>query len=95
MPGRAAFRGATGTTFHVHVDDAHSAEVTLVQVDDTDRRPGWETFSLLFEGPGAAFSQGTYPVEHDLLGSFPVFLVPVLADNGVRRYEAVFNRPIP
>lgn len=84
-----------GTNFHVHVDDTHSAEVTLVQVDDSDRRPGWETFSVLFEGPGEAFPQATYPVEHDALGSFPLFLVPVLAEDGVRRYEAVFNRPTP
>ena len=95
LPARDAFRDARGTAFRIQVDEKRSAELTLRQVDDTDSRPGWETFSLLFEGRGDPFPQATYPVEHEALGSFPLFLVPVLADDGGQRYEAVFNRPAP
>jgi hypothetical protein len=78
------------------VDDSGSVDVTLVEVAVSDRRPNWETFSILFAGGGdGAFPQATYRVDHADLGSFPLSLVPVLTDGDGRHYEAVFNRPQP
>lgn len=93
LPTLAGFRDSAGTAFRVQVDDRRSVEVTLVEVRQTDRRPGWETFSLLFAGPDDPFPQGAYPVRHDQLGPFLLFLVPVVIDVGGQGYEAVFNRP--
>ena len=94
LPGLGAFGEATGTVFRVEVDDERWVEVTLVEVKHADVRPGWEAFSLLFVGPRAPFPQATYAVEHEALGSFPLFLVPIATDEGGQRYEAVFNRPM-
>jgi hypothetical protein len=93
LPARESFREAAGTAFRIQLDDARSAELALVQVDDLDTRSGWEAFSLVFEGRGEPFPQATYSVEHGELGTFPLFLVPILAEDGGQRYEAVFNRP--
>lgn len=93
LPASGAFGDATGTVFRVQVDDERWVEVTLVEVEHADRRPGWETFSLLFVGPRDSFPQATYAVKHGALGSFPLFLVPIATDEGGQRYEAVFNRP--
>lgn len=93
LPTLADFRHAAGTAFQVQVDDRRAVEVTLVEVRHTDRRSGWETFSLLFAGPDEPFPQAAYPIRHDKLGSFLLFLVPVLTEVSGQSYEAVFNRP--
>ncbi len=36
--------------------------------------------------------QGTFDLEHDQIGSFALFLVPIGPDAEGMRYEAVFNR---
>ena len=54
-------------------------------------------FSLLFHGPANPFlPQGTYPLRHDSIGDFPLFLVPlgpvaVGPEKGLMRYEAIFT----
>jgi hypothetical protein len=49
-------------------------------------------FGILFSIPeGRRPTQGTYKLDHEQLGSFELFLVPV-TDNGNVAYEAVFNR---
>lgn len=93
MPALVGFEKALDSGFRVHVDDPGPVEVTLVEVAVSDRRPGWETFSLLFAGGDEALPQAMYCVDHADLGSFPLFLVPVLTDRDGRHYEAVFNRP--
>lgn len=95
LPSLAGFRDAAGTAFQVQIDDRRAVDVTLVEVRHADRRPGWETFSLLFTGPDEPFPQAAYPVRHDQLGSFLLFLVPVLTEDNGQGYEAVFNRPAP
>lgn len=88
------FKAALGTAFRVHMDDARSVELTLVEVTDFDYGPGWESFSLLFTGPEPpAFRHGLFTVEHAKMGSFPMFLVVVRTFADGLRYEAVFNRP--
>jgi hypothetical protein len=90
------FKDALDTPFRVHIDDARSVELTLVEVADFDYGPGWESFSLLFTGPEpAAFRHGLFTVEHAEMGSFPMFIVAVLTFADGLRYEAIFNRPAP
>ena len=93
-PELPAFHESVGSTFRVHVDATTAVDVTLTEVATHDRHPAWESFSLLFMGGTPAFGQGMYPVEHPALGSFPLFLVPIISDGEGQRYEAVFNRPV-
>jgi len=52
---------------------------------------GMERFSIFFDGPNIYLPQRVYSFEHESMGQFELFLVPV-AQNGERfRYEAVFN----
>jgi len=65
----------------------------LVQAADRGSNPRQEQFALLFRGPLDPFlPQHLYAVEHDELGQFALFLVPVARDEQGYSYEAVFNR---
>lgn len=49
-------------------------------------------FSLIFRGPAEPIlPQRTYPLRHDQLGAFELFIVPVGRDDAGTRYQAVFN----
>jgi len=53
-------------------------ELELTDVEDTSRGPV-DAFSLLFRGPkDKEFEQGTYRLNHKVLGSVDLFLVPIL-----------------
>jgi hypothetical protein len=53
---------------------------------------GMERFSAFFKGPREPFlPQRVYALEHDRMGAFELFLVPVGTDENGFRYEAVFN----
>lgn len=56
-----------------------------------------ERFSLFFAGADSRpLSQNTYAFEHERLGRFEMFIVPVgRPASGCRAYEAVFDRPTP
>ena len=59
----------------------------------TGPKPTGEGFSLLFSGSlDEKFGQGTYTVDHPILGRNSMFLVPVGPPGPDQRYEAVFNR---
>lgn len=55
----------------------------------TERRT---PFALLFHAPvGPYLPQATYLIRHDVLGEFPLFLVPLGPRDGHMRYEAIFT----
>jgi hypothetical protein len=55
--------------------------------EDAQRRP----FSIVFRGaPNLVLPQRIYPVEHAVLGTLQLFLVPLGPDRAGMRYEAVF-----
>lgn len=59
----------------------------------TPQSPQGERFSLIFNGPRSTFlPQGTYAFSHPVLGSFPLFIVPIGTDADHLQYQAVFNR---
>jgi hypothetical protein len=49
------------------------------------------SFSLRFQGSGAALEQGTYTLEHETLGSFPLFIVPSGSGAEPPTSTAIFN----
>ena len=60
-------------------------------------RPGagtGESFSLLFDGPIPAFTQGTHQVQQASLGQFAMFVAPVNQPRKTQRYEAVINNRV-
>lgn len=88
------FRGALESTFRVVSSDGH-VPLRLVEVAEGRSGRGIEQFSLIFHGPAdRRLAQGNYEVEHDVLGSMLLFLVPVLESNAERMvYESTFTRP--
>ena len=93
LPTSAAFRSAVGSAFAMG-GKLDATVLTLMDVTSLDRRAGSGSFSVLFGGSAPVLPQGTYPVEHEALGTFDLFLVPVVTEDG-QRYEAIFNRPAP
>lgn len=57
-----------------------------------EEQQGMERFSIFFNGPTEPLlPQGLYSMDHERMGSFEIFIVPISpSQNGVR-YEAVFN----
>ena len=96
----ASFSELKRTLFRVRLGDS-ALELELAEatpgrtcVPSRAALPAFESFSLLFQGAAAtSLQQGTYRFEHDRIGAFDLFIVPVGLEKGVMKYEAVFNRP--
>jgi hypothetical protein len=95
------FTSQLNTPFSIHLSPSIAMEVELVEVTekgglDGVQRPTaarQERFSLVFRGPPKErVQQGMYQMQHDQLGAFDLFLVPVSQDQDGVYYEAVFNR---
>jgi hypothetical protein len=82
------------TKFRLRVEPEKVSELELVEVEAQGDVAGQtERFSAVFRGALDTFlPQSTYALEHEALGSFDLFIVPIRrADEGFY-YEAVFNR---
>ena len=90
---RATYVPLVGTAFEVHRPEGGAVGVELVDATELPGGGG-ECFSLVFRGQAdASLDQRTYQMEHDSLGEFPLFLVPIgPAEDGRPRFEAVINR---
>ena len=87
-----SFAARLNTPFRVRQEEAGAVELQLIEVNDKSI-PRQEMFSLIFQGPNQAFlPQRLYSIEHDQIGVFDLFLVPIGQDENGYRYEAVFNR---
>ena len=85
-----------GTDFLVKAADGTELVLRLVKVRSLGHQPSaprTDPFALEFEGPARpALDQGTHRMEHALLGSLDIFIVPIGVDEyGGRLYEAIFN----
>ena len=89
------FAGHLGETFRIHPDGRAPFDAALVAVTPLGAggvAGGRRAFSLVFRGPrDAPVPQRIYRVEHDRLGAFDLFLVPIGPDGEGMRYEAVFT----
>jgi hypothetical protein len=89
----ATFAAHVNSTFKVVNNNAVVTELQLVEVSEFKESPRNESFSILFRGPaGSPLPQGRYEFDHNAIGSFPLFIVPVAKDDQGLVYEAVFNR---
>ena len=82
------------TKFRVSIEQPIELELTEVKgyLNKENEQSGMERFSIFFVGPGDRYlPQQVYSVEHEAMGVFDLFLVPVGKDQSGYRYEAVFN----
>jgi hypothetical protein len=96
----ATFLPLVNTVFRVRASDSALAEIQLTHaLPPRHSRPDagdHKSFSLLFSGSGDRFlEQGIYSFEHDRIGQFDLFIVPIGRSGGRFEYQAVFNRLEP
>jgi uncharacterized protein DUF6916 len=92
--GAESFRREVHTTFLVHTDDGARVPLRLISVADRTVSSHVEQFSLIFQAPiGTADLHGTRACEHQTLGRFDLFIVPIGASaSRPCVYEACFSR---
>jgi hypothetical protein len=84
------------TKFRIQLVDGSQLDLELVEVKGYLTKPGEQTgmerFSAYFKGPSEPYlPQNTYSLQHDGMGGFEIFLVPIARDEQGVRYEAVYN----
>ena len=81
------------TNFRISLGESGTLEVDLNTVNELQLSPYQERFAIIFRGPKEPFlPQGSYRFEHDQMGQFALFIVPIRQDDEGIYYEAVFNR---
>lgn len=96
-------RNVTYRTFEPHLHETFSfdtgegpIELELVEVErarEANVPEGLpEPFSLIFRGPSTPIlGQDTYRIVHPVLGSFEVFVVPIVSRSENRHYQVTFG----
>ncbi len=81
--------------FQIKLEDNTTLVVQLTETtinENSAERNGRQSFSIVFRGPrNLEMTQGIYPVSHEELGEFSIFLVPIGPDEKGMCFEAVFN----
>jgi hypothetical protein len=83
------------TKFFISLDE-RQVELELAEVkgykSQYKEQEGMERFSIYFNGPTEPIlPQGLYSMDHELMNSFEIFIVPIGRMETNVRYEAVFN----
>ena len=87
------FQENLNAKFTLFLDTGGTVEIELTEARQGKMTSRQEMFSIYFRGSNEKpFWQGLYPVEHEQLGKFDLFLVPVEQNEQGMIYEAVFNR---
>ena len=92
----AHFEGHVGEEFRLAAEGLHEPLATeLIEAEQAEQiaTPGGRVpFSLVFRGPWEpVLPQGIYGIEHDELGSLPIFIVPIGREDDGVRYQAAFS----
>jgi hypothetical protein len=90
----AEFSKHVNTKFRVASEPPIELELVEVKgyLSKEHEQQGMERFSAFFRGPAQPLiRQGIYALEHEGMGAFELFLVPIAQDEQGCRYEAVFN----
>jgi hypothetical protein len=89
------FLAHSGEPFRLRLDSSETMELELVEA--TEVRPSGgpaarSQFSIVFRGPSEpVLAQRIYAFEHDELGAFEIFIVPIGRDEAGTSYEAAFG----
>ena len=92
----ADFQSQLDQVFSIRLDDATTIDLQLVSVKELGAASGTGTrapFSLHFLGPVSQqyLQQHTYQIVNETLGTLDIFIVPLGAEAGRMRYEAIFT----
>ena len=90
----AEFSKHVNTKFRVAGGQPLELELEEVKgyLSKAHEQQGMERFSAFFRGPrDPLMRQSVYTLEHEGMGTFELFLVPISQDEKGSRYEAVFN----
>lgn len=96
----STFAPYVGETFRIDPGAAEPIATELIEAREFGRQAGAgpssrlerTPFSLVFRGPSEILlPQRIYRLEHDRLGAFELFLVPIGPDGEGMCYEAVFT----
>ena len=83
------------TKFRIRLSETEAIEAELTGISEHMVLPHQEQFSIIFRTANETFlGQGLRPLEHEQMGSFDLFIVPIGRDEQGTSYEAVFNRLI-
>jgi hypothetical protein len=89
----AEFSKHLNTEFRIHLNETETLAAELTNVSEHLVSPAQERFAITFQASGEAFlGQGLRQFEHDQMGSFDLFIVPIGRNDKGFFYEAVFNR---
>ena len=89
----ASFSEVANKTFRLNLPETDVLELELIKVEDLGSTGKQERFSVLFRGPlDRGLQQGSYSFEHEELGTFELFIVPISRQEDGFVYEAAFNR---
>jgi hypothetical protein len=91
-----AFKPLIGATFAITLSSGQSTRGVLSSVAERGLYPGARRapFSLFFEIPAEAGqppTQGTLQIEHESVGSLPLFAVPIGKKDDTVTWEIVFG----
>jgi hypothetical protein len=89
------FEEHLNTKFWLFDECREAQALDLIELANGHSSARQEQFSLRFRGDrDRILPQSIYPMKHDLIGDFDLFLVPIGQDETGTFYEAVFNRLI-
>jgi hypothetical protein len=88
------FSEQLNSKFLVRRETGTGVELQLIEAGNIGTpTPEHEQFSLLFRGPLDSFlEQAIYSFEHDKIGTFEMFIVPVRREQEGFLYQAIINR---
>jgi hypothetical protein len=80
----------------VALDAEQGVDLELTEVkgyaSKHQEQEGMERFSIYFQGPGEPLlPQQLYTFQHEQMGEFEIFVVPIAKNDAGLRYESVFN----
>lgn len=81
--------------FPLQLGDGSQCELRLTEATElksSSGAPRQDPFSLVFGGARELqLPQGTYNVDHPVLGKLPLFLTPIMPDQTSTYFESIFN----
>ena len=92
---KGIFEEHLNTKFWLFDERQEPQPMDLIELTNGESSARQERFSLRFRGDRSRIlPQKIYPMKHDSIGAFDLFLVPIGQDETGTFYEAVFNRLI-
>ncbi len=83
------------TKFRIRLSESETLEAELIEISEHLISARQDRFAITFRAANEIFlGQGLRQFEHDQMGEFILFLVPIGRDEQGTSYEAVFNRVV-